>query len=110
MYIQWQIGSGFDQSGTATGNKNDRARRDGRGVRRSQVMAPETDQELLRMLALRLAEGGLEADQARDAVRETVVGESSRPGELLAALRCSPLVSADLNSSRMRIEGRMIDL
>lgn len=91
-------------------NRNYRARLAERGVRRFEVMAPETDRELLRTLARRLTEGGPEADQARAAVRELVVDGSSRPGGILAALRRSPLVGVDLDLSRPRIEGRRVDL
>ncbi|MDE0045131.1 MAG: hypothetical protein OXU19_04620 [bacterium] len=91
-------------------NKNYRARLVERGVRRFEVMAPESDRELLRTLARRLAEGGPEAERTRTAVRELVVGGPSRPGGILAALRRSPLVGADLDLSRLRIEGRRVDL
>ena len=91
-------------------NKNYRARLAERGVRRFEMMALKTDRELLRTLARRLAEGGPEADQTRAAVRELVVGGASRPGGILAALRRSPLVGADLDLSRPRIEGRKVDL
>ena len=91
-------------------NKNYRARLAERGVKRFEVMAPETDRDLLRTLARRLTEGGPEADQTRAAVRELVVSGPSRPGGILAALRRSPLVGADLDLSRPRIEGRRVDL
>jgi hypothetical protein len=39
-----------------------------------------------------------------------LVGEPPRKGGILAALRRSPLVGADLDLSRQREEGREVDL
>ncbi len=91
-------------------NRNYRARLEQRGFKRFEVMALETDRELLRTLARRLAEDGPEADRARAAVRELVVDEPPKPGGILAALRRSPLVGADLDLSRARVDGRRVDL
>ena len=81
-----------------------------RGFKRFEVMALETDRELLRTLARRLADDGPEADRARAAVKDLVAGGPSKPGRILAALRRSPLVGADLDLSRSRVEGRRVDL
>jgi hypothetical protein len=43
-------------------------------------------------------------------VSKSVVGEPTKPGGILAALRRSPLVGADLNLSRPHEEGRKVDL
>ncbi|MCY4309772.1 MAG: hypothetical protein OXC54_00405 [Rhodospirillaceae bacterium] len=91
-------------------NRNYRARLAERGVRRFEVMALETDRELLRTLARRLAEDGPEANRARAVVTELVADKPSKPGEILAALRRSPLVGADLDLSRARVDGRRVDL
>ena len=72
-------------------------------------MALETDREMLRTLARRLAEDGPEADRARAAVKALVADGPRKPGGILAALRHSPLVGADLDLSRPRIEGRRVD-
>lgn len=94
------------QNGTT---RNHRARLAGREVKRFEVMALKTDRELLRTVARRLAEGGPEADRIRSAVRVLVADGRPKPGGILAALRRSPLVGADLNLSRSRAEGRKVD-
>ena len=90
--------------------RNYRARLEQRGFKRFEVMALETDREMLRTLARRLAEDGPEADRARAAVKALVTDGQQKPGGILAALRRSPLVGADLDLSRPRVEGRRIDL
>ena len=89
--------------------RNYRARLEQRGFKRFEVTALETDRELLRSLARRLAEDGPEADWARAAIKALVADGSQEPGGILAALRRSPLVGADLDLSRPRVEGRRID-
>lgn len=90
--------------------RNYRARLERRGFKRFEVMALETDREMLRTLARRLAEDGPEADRTRAAVKALVADGPRKPGGILAALRRSPLVGADLDLSRPRIEGRRVDL
>jgi len=90
--------------------ENYRARLTQRGIKRFEVMALETDRELIRSLARRLSEDGPEADQLRSAVKEAVSGEPPKPGGILSALRRSPLVGADLDLSRSHEEGRQVDL
>ncbi len=90
--------------------RNYRARLAQRGIKRFQMMALETDRELLRALARRLAEEGPEADRVRTEIKALVAGNPPKPGGILAALRCSPLVGADLDLSRPRVEGRRVDL
>lgn len=91
-------------------NRTYRARLTQRGFKRFEVVAHEADRELIRSLARRLAEGGPEAERARRAVKTLVADEPPGPGGILAALRRSPLVGADLDLSRPREEGRRIDL
>lgn len=91
-------------------NQNYRARRAQRGFARFEIMALEADRELIRALARRLAEEGAGADQLRSAVKTAVAGEPPKPGNILAALRRSPLVGAELDLSRPREEGRKVDL
>jgi hypothetical protein len=43
-------------------------------------------------------------------VQQAVSGESRKPGGILAALRRSPLVGADLDLTRPREAGRKVDL
>src|SRR5215831_14470131 len=90
--------------------KTYRARLTRRGLARFEVMAPDTDRELIRALARRLAEEGPQAEEARVAVKRVVAGERPAPAGILAALRRSPLVGADLDLSRPREEGRKVEL
>jgi hypothetical protein len=89
--------------------KNYRRRLRERGLSRFDVLGLDADRDLIRALARRLAEGGPEALQLRALFRETVAGEGRRGG-ILAALRRSPLVGAELDLTRPREEGRKIDL
>jgi hypothetical protein len=61
-------------------------------------------------LALRLAEGGPEASELRAAMSKSVAGKPPKQGGILAALRRSPLVGADLDLKRPRIKARKIDI
>ncbi|PIO99500.1 hypothetical protein [Pleomorphomonas carboxyditropha] len=90
--------------------QNYRARLTQRGLTRFEIMALESDRELIRTLARRLTEEGPEAEQLRLAVKTAVSGEPPKPGNILTALRRSPLVGADLDLSRPREEGRKVDL
>lgn len=91
-------------------NKTYRDRLTQRGFKRFEVVALDTDRDLIRSLARRLAEDGPEAEQARAAVKAAITEEPPRPGGILTALRRSPLVGADLDLSRPREEGRRVDL
>lgn len=90
--------------------RNYRERLTQRGFKRFEVMALDTDRDLIRALARSLSEDGAEADRVRAAIRSAIAGEPPKPGGILAALRRSPLVDADLDLSRPREEGREFDL
>lgn len=90
--------------------QNYRARLAQRGVRRFEVTALDGDRDLIRSLARHLTEDGPEAEGMRRAVKALVSTEPPQPGGILAALRRSPLVGADLDLSRPREQGREIDL
>jgi hypothetical protein len=90
--------------------RNYRERLTQRGFTRFEIMALESDRDLIRSLAKRLAEEGPEAEQVRAAVKRVVAGEPPKPGGILAALRRSPLIGADLDLSRPREEGRKVEL
>ncbi len=90
--------------------RNYRVRQTQRGFVRFEVMALEADRELIRTLARRLAEDGPEADKVRAAVSAVVAGEPPKTGGILAALRRSPMVGADLDLTRPRETGRKVDL
>lgn len=93
----------------AVGNRCGRQAR--RGIRRFEVTAPETDRSLIHALARRLSEGGPKAERAR-ATAKALIADDLPPvrGGILAALRRSPLVGADLDLSRPRVERRKIAL
>jgi len=90
--------------------QNYRSRLGERGLARFEVLGREADRDLIRTLARRLAEEGPDAPSLRAAVRETIAGKPPEPGGILAALRRSPLVGAELDLSRPHEEGRKIDL
>ncbi len=89
--------------------RNYRSRLSKRGLARFEVLGRDADRELIRSLARRLAEDGPEASRLRAAVSRSIAGEPPRKGGILAALRRSPLVGADLDLTRPREGGRKIE-
>ncbi|MBK1665229.1 hypothetical protein CKO38_13020 [Rhodospirillum rubrum] len=83
--------------------RNYRARLISRGFSRFEIMALDRDRDLIRALARRLAEGGSAAEEVRAAVKTLVASEPAQPGGILAALRRSPLVGADLDLARPQV-------
>ncbi|MDT8315432.1 hypothetical protein RQ765_15230 [Roseomonas mucosa] len=78
-----------------------------RGLGRFEVRGLEADKELIRGIARRLAAGDAEAGALRADLAERIGGaEPSRVGGILAALRRSPLVGAELDLSREETPGR----
>jgi hypothetical protein len=73
---------------------------------RFEVLGRDSDRDLIRSLAKRLAEDTPEASRLRSAVSKSMAGDGSMKGGILAALRRSPLVGADLDVTRAREEGR----
>ncbi len=90
--------------------RNYRRRLGQRGFARFEVLGLERDRALIRSLAKRLAQDDAEAARIRATVNRTVAGEKSRKGGVLAALRRSPLVGANLDLKRSPEGGRKIDL
>lgn len=90
--------------------QNYRARLSERGLARFEVLGLDSDRQLIRSLARRLAEEGSEADRVRTALNRAMAADPPETGGILAALRRSPLVGADLDLSRPHVEGRKIDL
>jgi hypothetical protein len=90
--------------------KNYRNRLGERGMARFEVLGLDADRELIRSLARRLATNDGEAQRIRATVSRTIVGEPAKKGGILAALRRSPLVGADLPSIRAITHGRKVDL
>jgi hypothetical protein len=89
---------------------NYRRRLKQRGMARFEVLGLNTDRELIRSLARRLADNGPESARIRATIRRTVSGEPPKKGGILSALRRSPLVGADLNLKRPVVAGRKVDL
>jgi hypothetical protein len=90
--------------------RNYRTRLVKRGMARFEVLGLDADRDLIRSLAKRLAEDDPDAARIRVAVRRTVAGKPPEKGGILAALRRSPLVGADLNLARSYEAGRKVDL
>jgi hypothetical protein len=90
--------------------RNYRTRLVKRGMARFEVLCLDTDRDLIRSLAKRLAEGGPDAAQIRAAVSQIIAGEPPKQGGILAALRRSPLVGADLDLTRSHEAGRKVAL
>ena len=89
--------------------QNYRLRLNQRGLSRFEVLGRDADRGLIRSLARRLAEDGPDALQLRAAVSQITTGESPKKGGILAALRRSPTVGADLDLTRVHEEGRKVD-
>jgi hypothetical protein len=81
-----------------------------RGLARFEVLGRDADRDLIRLLARRLAENGPESARLRAALNDTINGGPPKKGGIVAALRRSPLVGADIEIARHREEGREIDL
>lgn len=90
--------------------QNYRSRLSKRGLARFEVLGLDGDRDLIRSLARKLADKGPDAARIRATVSQTISDEPPKTGGILAALRRSPLVGADLNLSRPHIEGRKVDL
>lgn len=90
--------------------QNYRSRLSARGLARFEVLGLDSDRNLIRSLARRLAEDGPAASHLRAVVSQTISGEPPQKGGILAALRRSPMVGADLDLTRPRETGRKVDL
>lgn len=90
--------------------QNYRSRLGKRGLARFEVLGRDADRDLIRSFAKRLAEDTPEASELRATVSKSIAGEPPQPGGILASLRRSPLVGADLDLSRPHEKGRKVDL
>jgi hypothetical protein len=90
--------------------QNYRSRLAERGLARFEVLGLDRDRELIRSLARCLARDDQDAERLRVTVARSVGGESPRRGGIVAALRRSPLVGAELDMRRLHETGREIDL
>jgi hypothetical protein len=77
---------------------------------RFEVLGLDADRDLIRSLAKRLSEDGPDAARIRAAVSRTIAGEPPKKGGILAALRRSPLVGAELNLARSHQSGRKVNV
>jgi hypothetical protein len=89
--------------------KNYRSRLQQKGVARFEVLGLDMDRDLIRSLAKKLSQDDPDASRIRAEIKRTVSGQPKRGG-ILAALRRSPLVSADLKIVRPVDAGRNVDL
>lgn len=87
-----------------------RSRLSERGLARFEVLGRDGDRELIRNVARRLAEDSAEASRLRQVIGQAVSGEPPRTGGILAALRQSPLVGADLDLDREVVAERKLEL
>jgi hypothetical protein len=81
-----------------------------RGLARFEVTGLDRDRDLIHALAKRLAESDAEGETIRASLNRTIAGEPPQNGGILAALRRSPLVGADLDLERPREAGRSTGL
>ena len=88
--------------------QNYRTRLGERGLARFEVVGRDADRDLIRFIARRLAEDGVEGARLRAALGQSIAGEPPKTGGILAALRRSPLVGADLDLQRPREDGRHV--
>jgi hypothetical protein len=89
--------------------RNYRTRLGKRGLARFEVLGLDSDCDLIRSLAKRLAEDDRHAGRIRAAVSQSIGDEPPKKGGILAALRRSPLVGADVDQTRSHETGRKID-
>jgi hypothetical protein len=90
--------------------KNYRQRLSDKGLARFEVLGLDSDRELIRSLAKRLARNDGAAARLRADVLRSITGEPPPKGGILAALRQSPLVGAELDLTRDITSGRNVDL
>src|SRR5258708_39566751 len=81
-----------------------------KGLVRCAVPGRDSDRELVRTVARRLAEGGPEGGRLRSGVNQTISGGLPRKGGIVQALLASPLIGSELDLTRPREEGRKVDI
>ena len=81
------------------------------GSRRVEIVVPADDAPLIKAVAGALRAGGPEAARLRAQLEPALRPQKARTGaELVAFLRASPLVGADLSFERDQTTGRVVDL
>jgi hypothetical protein len=99
--------------GSAAQNRavsNYRKRLSKRGMVRFEVLGLESDRDLIRSLARRLAEESPASGRIRASISGQVGLESRKKGGILAMLRSAPVAASGLNLSRRRVAPRKVDL
>jgi hypothetical protein len=81
-----------------------------KGLVRFEVTGRDSDRDLVRAVARRLAEGGADSERLRAAVNRTIGREPAAKGAIVRALMASPLVGSELDLSRPREEGRKVNI
>ena len=88
-----------------------RSRVAARGERRVELSLPVGDVAIMKAAAQALRAGGSDATKVREALTPVLAAPVMESGsDLVAFLRASPLMGADLLFERDRSEGRTIDL
>lgn len=100
----------MDDTAQARALKNHRKRLRERGMARFDVLGLDVDRKLIRSLAKRLAADDPGARSMRATLSRALAPEEPNKGGILAALRRSPLVGADLDVARAPARGRKIVL
>jgi len=90
--------------------QNYRSRLGERGLARFEVLGRDADRALIRSIARFLSQDSPEASRLRAVLGKSIAGEPPRKGGILAALRRSPLVGADLDLTRSREDGREVEI
>jgi hypothetical protein len=90
--------------------RNYRRRLAERGIGRFEVLGRDADRALIRSLARKLAENDAAAARLRASISRGIAAEPAKKGGVLAALRRSPLVGAELNLARAVVPGRKVEL
>jgi hypothetical protein len=89
--------------------RNYRKRLTQRGMARFEVLGLASDRELIRTLARRLSDDSPDSIEIRAQVRRALSPQPPK-GNILAALRRSPMVDAELNLTRPQAARRKVDL
>ena len=100
----------MDESPQRRAIKKYRSRLSLRGMARFEIIARETDRQLIRLFAKQLSEDSPNADHLRETIRRELIGEPPRKGAILQALRRSPLVGDQVIPPRSFESGRKVDL
>lgn len=80
------------------------------GMARFEVIGLDKDRSLIRSLAKRLAQDDFGVAEIRAIVQRSLHSEPPQKGGVLAALRRSPLVGAELELPRCHDPGRKVEL